>query len=130
VRRINVWRTIHAPAGVLWSLLSDLDRWPDWGPTVRSARIDGEGLMAGAHGRLTTIVGLDVGFEVTDYAEGTYWAWKVSGVPATDHTVQQLSADTCRVGFGVPWPAVGYLAVCRIALQRLETMALEETAAA
>ncbi|MBT8240105.1 MAG: SRPBCC family protein [Acidimicrobiia bacterium] len=130
MRRVSVWRTIEAPAGVLWSLLTDLDRWPDWGPTVRRARIEGENLMAGAHGTLTTIVGLDLEFEITEYSEGTYWAWKVAGLPATDHTVEQLSAQRCRVGFGVPWPAAGYLAVCQVALQRLETMALEESARA
>jgi hypothetical protein len=128
VKRINVWRTIEAPAGVLWELLTDLSRWPEWGPTVRSARLEGEGLAAGARGTVTTVVGLDLGFEITEYSEGTHWAWKVAGLPATDHSVEELSAESCRVGFGVPWPAVGYLTVCQVALHRLEAMALGEMA--
>lgn len=47
----------------------------------------------------------------------------VAGVPATDHTVESLGPDRCRVSFGAPWVAVPYLAVCRLASSRLDGLA-------
>jgi hypothetical protein len=82
----------------------------------------------GSRGTLTTVIGLDLKFEITSYSDGTYWAWKVAGLPATDHSVEELSSGRCRVGFGVPWPAAGYLPVCQLALHRLEAMAVNEVA--
>jgi uncharacterized protein YndB with AHSA1/START domain len=124
MKRLWVTADIDAPAERLWDLLTDLDAWPQWGPSVRAATIDAPALEYGARGKVTTAVGVEVPFEVTRYEPGRHWAWRVAGVPATDHVVEPLGADRCRVGFGVPWPAGAYLAVCRAALSRLETMAL------
>lgn len=124
MKRLWVTADIDAPAERLWDLLTDLDAWPRWGPSVRAATIDAPALACGARGRVTTAVGVEVPFEVTRYEPGRHWAWRVAGVPATDHVVEPLGADRCRVGFGVPWPAAAYLAVCRAALSRLENMAL------
>ena len=128
MRTVWVHREIDAPAERLWALLTDLEAWPEWGPTVRGAELRSERLEAGAVGTVTTAIGVEVGFEVTAYEEGARWAWRVAGVPATDHTVEALGANRCRVGFGVPWPAGPYLAVCQIALQRLHQLAREEAA--
>jgi uncharacterized protein YndB with AHSA1/START domain len=124
VKRLWVTADIDAPAERLWDLLTDLDAWPRWGPSVRAATIDAPALACGARGEVTTAVGVELPFEVTRYEPGRHWAWRVAGVPATDHVVEPLGADRCRVGFGVPWPAAPYLAVCRVALSRLENMAL------
>ena len=124
MKRLWVTADIDAPAERLWDLLTDLDAWPQWGPSVRAATIDAPALACGARGTVTTAVGVEVPFEVTRYEPGQHWAWRVAGVPATDHVVEPLGADRCRVGFGVPWPAAAYLAVCRAALSRLENMAL------
>lgn len=126
MKKLWVRRNIDAPASTLWELLTKPEYWPEWGPTVRRAKIDGDRLQMGARGTVTTVAGVDLRFEITDYHEGSRWAWKVGGVPATDHSVEPLGPDSCRVGFGVPWPASPYLAVCRIALARLEKMALAE----
>ena len=72
---------------------------------------------------MTTLLRVRLPFEITAHTDGTRWAWKVAGVPATDHTVQALGPERCRVGFGVPWPAAPYLAICRMALGRLESIA-------
>jgi hypothetical protein len=97
-----------------------------WGPTVRRARLLDDRLEAGARGMVTTVFGLDLPFEITDYDDGARWAWKVAGVSATVHTVEPLGSDCCRVGFGVPWPAAPYLAVCGYALARLDAIATGE----
>lgn len=128
MKRLTVWRSVGTPSPVVWGLLTNPDRWPEWGPTVRSAELDGRRLQEGARGTVTTAGGVKLPFEVTEYSEGAFWAWNVAGLPATDHRVQEDGADRCRVGFGVPWPAAAYLTVCQVALRRLEAMALDERA--
>ncbi len=116
-------RAIDAPAAELWYLLATPDEWPRWGPTVRTASVEGDELTLGSTGTVTTIAGVDLPFEVTAFDEGARWAWKVGGITATDHTVDAIGPRRCRVGFGVPWPAAPYLAVCAGALRRLDRMA-------
>lgn len=120
-----VWshRTIDAPAERVWRLLTDLDQWPRWGPSVRRADLDGDRFELGATGTITTVVGIRLGFEITAHEPGRRWAWNVAGIPATDHRIEARSDDRCRVGFGAPWPAAAYLVVLRAALGRVEALA-------
>ena len=111
------------PADSVWVLLTEPQYWPDWGPSVRSAELRAPKMQLGATGSVKTIVGLELDFEITAYEEGSRWAWKVAGMDATDHRVESLGPDRCRVGFGVGWPAAPYLAVCQVALRKLENMA-------
>lgn len=122
MKKLWTFREIDAPATDLWRLLTDPEEWPDWGLSVRSATLVGENLDRGAKGKLTTVGGIELDFEITDYEEGALWAWKVAGIPATHHTVESLGPNRCRVGFGVPWAAAPYLAVCEVALRRLDKM--------
>ncbi len=119
-------RDIDAPAERLWELLTDPVHWPSWGPSVRGASLNADRLEAGATGRVTTVLGAELGFEITWFEPGRGWGWSVAGVGATDHRVESRGPNRCRVGFGVPWPAAPYLGVCRLALQRLDTLAHEE----
>jgi hypothetical protein len=128
VKKIWIHREIDAPAEAVWELLSNPEYWPDWGPTVKRAQLQGDLIEAGAVGAVTTVMKFDLPFEITAYNDGAHWAWKVAGVEATDHTVEPLAPARCRVGFGVPWPAAPYLAVCRVAMARLEATATRETA--
>lgn len=116
-------RTIAAEPAAVWGLLVDLDAWPRWGPSVAGASLDGDRLQLGSRGTVRTAVGVSLPFEVTRFEEGRRWAWSVAGVPATDHRVRP-TAHGCEVTFGVPWWAPGYLAVCALALRRIERLAL------
>jgi uncharacterized protein YndB with AHSA1/START domain len=127
VKKLWTHREIDAPAEVLWRLLTDPTRWPEWGPSVRSAVLNGDRFDRGATGAVATAVGIELRFEVTDYREGERWAWNVAGLPATHHSVESLGSDRCRVGFGVPWVAAPYLAVCEIALRRIVEIVENET---
>ena len=124
MRRLWATAEVDAPAEQLWELLTDPDAWPRWGPSVRAATIDAPALAEGVQGKVRTAAGVELPFEVTHYVRGRHWSWKVAGVPATDHVVEPLGDHRCRVGFGVPWPAAAYLAVCRRALSQLERMAV------
>jgi uncharacterized protein YndB with AHSA1/START domain len=123
VKYLWIHREIEAPAETLWDVLTDPQQWADWGPTVAGAELRSEQFELGATGTITSIVGVEFTFEITDFDPGARWAWRVAGVPATDHTVETLGVDRCRVGFGVPWAAAAYLGVCHLALQRLERIA-------
>ncbi|MDG2027653.1 MAG: SRPBCC family protein [Acidimicrobiales bacterium] len=128
MKRLWIHRDIDAPAETVWELLTNPNKWPVWGPTVSGANLKAQSLSAGATGTVTTVLGRGLGFEVTAFEEGSRWAWKVAGIPATDHVVEHVGPDRCRVGFGVPWPAAPYLAVCRVALRRIDELASLERA--
>lgn len=73
---------------------------------------------------MRTAAGVSLPFAVTRFDDGRRWAWRVAGVTATDHRVEP-SPGGSTVTFGVPWWAPGYLAVCAIALRRIERLALD-----
>jgi len=124
MRRLYTSIEVDAPAALLWGLLVDLDLWPRWGPSVRNATVDGGVLMMGARGCVVTALGVTLPFEVTEFEPGERWTWAVGGVAATDHRVESLGVDRCRVGFGVPLVAAPYLGICRVALHRLDRLAI------
>lgn len=129
MRKIWTYQTVNASADVVWALFADPDRWADWGPSVRAARLDGDRLAQGATGTVSTVLGVDIPFEITRFEPGTRWAWKVGGIDATDHRVEPLDERSCRAGFGVPWVVAPYVAVCRLALRRITSLAEQETPA-
>ena len=123
-RMLTVGRRMAAPPESAWRVLTDLDAWPRWGPSVQRAELDGGGPLAlGSRGRVWTPVGLSLPFVVTEFERGREWAWHVAGVPATRHSVTP-DGDGCRVTFGVPIWAPAYLAVCAVALKRIEDLAV------
>lgn len=116
-------REVAAPVAVVWRLLVDTARWADWGPTVRAAEMDTPTLSAGTRGRVQTVVGLWLPFEITHFEVGRAWSWTVGGVPATGHRVEPVDELRCRAAFGVPWVATPYLRICSIALARIDALA-------
>ena len=123
LRRWHASQSIDAPASVVWGLLVDIGCWPQWGPSIRSVTCDESTLTASSRGAVHTIIGLTLPFEVTAFDDGVAWSWNVAGVPATDHTVEPLGDDRCLLTFGVPLIALPYLAVCRVALRRIDRLA-------
>jgi hypothetical protein len=124
MRMLWVSGDIDAPAGEVWGILVDPAAWALWGPSVRAAVVDGGVLRRGATGSVRTVLGITLPFEVTAFEPGRRWAWRVAGVAATDHRVEALGPDRCRVGFGVPWVAAPYLLVCRAAIIRIRRIAV------
>ena len=116
-------KLIAAPPSAVWDLLVDLDAWPQWGPTIRRARLDepNSELCLHATGTVQTSLGVAVPFVITEFEPGRHWAWRVAGVPATRHGVEALG-DVERVSISVPWWAAPYLTVCSIAVRRIDAM--------
>ncbi|WP_342743160.1 SRPBCC family protein [Mycobacterium numidiamassiliense] len=121
---LTVDRTIAAPPAAVWGLLVDLQAWPQWGPTIRSATLDQphSGLGLHATGTVQTSLLVAVPFEVTEFDSGRQWAWRVAGVPATRHRVEPLGNGS-RATIALPWWAAPYLTVCALALRRIDDMA-------
>lgn len=119
-------REIEAPAGAAWALLTEVARWPAWGPSVRGVDLDGGGRVIGlgSTGRVRPMVGPGLPFVVDAFTDvdpaQRSWSWRVAGVPATGHRVEDLGDGRCRVGFRVPAPAAPYGLVCRVALHRID----------
>lgn len=118
-----VSRTVEAPAAHAWRVLVDTTTWPKWGPSVVEVEHDGRFLGPGSTGRVRTVVGPWLNFEVNRFEEGRIWSWTVAGVQATSHKVESLGARRCRVGFEVPLFAAPYAVVCGLALQRIDRLA-------
>lgn len=119
---------VAASSDLAWDELVELARWPEWGPTVRSARLDdGSGrLSAGATGSVQTAPGLWLRFAVDRWEDAgptRTWSWRVAGVPATEHAVLTRGPDRCRVEMSVPWWATVYLGVVAIALRNIRRRA-------
>jgi hypothetical protein len=125
-RRLALSRGIDAPAEVVWSLFTDTDHWPDWGPTISAVELDDADstrIVQGTTGRIR-VAGFWLPFSITTC--GDYrWTWSVARVPATGHRVEPLGDDRCRAVFELSPLAVGYVPVCRTALRRLDRLARE-----
>lgn len=121
---VRIGRDIAAPADTVWGLLVDVDRWPQWGPSVRRAALEGGAgeLALGVRGTVWTAVGVPMPFHITAFEAGRRWDWSVAGVAATGHRVAVIPGG-CRVVFEVPWWAAPYLTVCAVALDRIDRLA-------
>jgi uncharacterized protein YndB with AHSA1/START domain len=119
-RTLEVDRRFDASAETVWDVLIDTERWPEWGPSVRSVECPDRRIRAGSRGRVETVGGLDLPFEITA-CEEYRWTWRVARIPATGHRVEPLDRG-CRCVFEIPLVAAGYAPVCRIALSRIASM--------
>ncbi|WP_372435942.1 SRPBCC family protein [Williamsia soli] len=112
-----------APAAAVWEVLVDLRAWPEWGPTVAGAELDGPGPLAlGSRGKVWTPVGVPLPFEIDEFIDGRAWGWRVAGVSATRHEVIPTRGG-CVLSFGVPVWAPAYLPVMAVALPRIARLA-------
>jgi uncharacterized membrane protein len=68
---------IAAPQALVWEVFSDVERWPEWTPSVTTLKaLDGPGLAVGSRfeikqPRLPRLV-----WEVTELVEGASWTWE------------------------------------------------------
>jgi uncharacterized protein YndB with AHSA1/START domain len=117
---------IKAPASAAWKLLTDTSRWPQWGPSLSCVESAERFIGPGSTGRVQTIFGVWLPFRVTEFVAGQRWGWEVAGIPFTGHRVESLGPDRCRVVFEVPLLATPYLAVCRLAAERIRNILEQE----
>lgn len=67
---------IDAGPEVVWSVLADVERWPEWTATMNSVRWVGTDRLAlGARARIAQPKLLDAVFEVTELEPGRSFTW-------------------------------------------------------
>lgn len=120
-RRLVVSRRVTPSPAATWRAFRDTRRWSDWGPSITAVDCEPRYIEAGTTGRVRTVGGLWLPFEVTACADGR-WTWRVARVPATGHRVE-TTPDGTVAAFEAPVLAAGYVPVCRRALRRLERVA-------
>lgn len=124
-RQLVVSRHVAADRETVWDLFVDTDRWPAWGPSVRTVDSDSRYIETGTTGRVRVPGGIWLPFEITECADYR-WTWRVARVPATGHRVRAADSG-CRPAFELPVVAAPYAPVCQRALATIETLAEENS---
>ena len=115
---------IEAPPERVWEVTRDVERWPEWTPTVTSVGLVGEGPFGlGSVARIRQPLQPESEWVVTEYAEGRRFAWETRrrGLRMTgthdlsaegSGTRNTLSLDAGGVLAALLWP------VLRLAIRR------------
>jgi uncharacterized protein YndB with AHSA1/START domain len=128
-RRVDIQTDIEAPAAIVWRIITDTALWPQWGPSVRKVRCKDRFIRSKSTGRIQTVFGIWLPFEITDFVPGAEWSWRVSGVRATSHRVETVSGHRCRLIFGIPLVAAPYGFICKIAIKRIQQLSKDKKVA-
>jgi len=123
---MQVVRTINAPLDKVWEILTDTRQWPIWGPSVCHVDSPKRYIYSGLQGRLKTIVGVWVTFEITNCEAPFFWDWKVAGFTATGHRLRKLNENKCELIFELPFAVFPYALICRQAANRIACLALQK----
>lgn len=119
VPMIKVGRIVRASANEVWDLLTDTQRWTEWGPTVRAVQSKTRYIQAGSKGHVKTTLGFWAPFVITEWTQGQYWSWRVFNIRATGHRIETIDDACCRLVFEVPLWAGPYAMICKLAANRI-----------
>jgi uncharacterized membrane protein len=92
---------IDAPAGVVWDVFSDVERWPEWTASVtRLVALDGPELALGRRFELNQPRMPKLVWEVTEISPGRSWSWQQrspGGLTVARHDVTPISDGRTQV---------------------------------
>jgi uncharacterized protein YndB with AHSA1/START domain len=125
-RRLRASVEIDAPAEKVWQLIAEFRFWTDWGPTVRRVETKSVEVAPGVTGRVQTVVGIWLPFEIAEVKPMRSWDWKVAGIKATGHEVLPISPERTRAQFTVSMYLAPYVAMLRSGLRRVKALAEAE----
>lgn len=128
MRHVRASLEVNAAADEVWRLLTEFDQWPKWGPTVVDVESEATTVAPGVTGRVKTIAGPWLPFEITEVDHGRSWTWKVTGMHATGHAIAAVGDARTLVEFSVPIAVAPYTVVLRAGLKRLKKLAELEAA--
>jgi uncharacterized protein YndB with AHSA1/START domain len=123
VRHARVSIEVGAAGEKVWRLISEFEHWPAWGPSVLAVESEAAAVEPGVTGRVKTVAGFWLPFEITAVEPGRSWNWKVAGIPATGHRVEDIGDGSSRVEFTAPIVTYPYVLVLRRGLVRLKQLA-------
>lgn len=120
---MQVSQVIRAPAVNVWGVLINTDQWSTWGPSVKDVSCSQQFISAELEGRVQTVFGIWIDFEITSFEPLSYWHWKVAGIPATGHRLKKIDDISCELIFELPLFAFPYALICRQAINRIAQLA-------
>jgi len=123
--KIVVGMVIQCSAEEAWRLLTDTQQWPCWGPSVSGVACEQRYIGPDSAGWVKTMLGFWVPFAIDEYRELRFWSWRIGRFPATGHRVIVEGETACVVAFDMPWWALPYIVVCRIALSRINRLLVQ-----
>ena len=89
------------PADTVWALLVQVERWPEWAPHIRRARLDGEGTLgAESQGQFQFWPAGSGRVHMTTWEPPHLWTWRgrVVGLPIIyHHHFEALPGPTTRL---------------------------------
>ncbi len=125
--KLSVGKRFQTPPSIIWDVITDTAKWPQWGPTVKKVEFPERFIYKGATGRVLTAFHVWLPFEILEFEIDRFWNWKVAAVTATGHRVQAIDNETCELWFEVPLVAAPYGLICRLALTRIENLLIRIT---
>jgi uncharacterized membrane protein len=119
---------IAAPAEKVWAVMTDVERWPEWTPSVTDVeRLDAGPFGIGSRARIRQPRLPAAVWTVTDAEMGRHFEWR-NATPGlktvASHRIEPQAANDCRVTLTLGW--MGLLApLVRLALGRLSSRYVE-----
>lgn len=96
---------IDAPAGVVWRVFTDVERWPEWTASVtRIVPLDGPAIEVGRRFEITQPRLPKLVWEVTEVEPGRGWTWvqrSPGGTTLARHEVIAQGTDRTLVRQGI-----------------------------
>ncbi len=124
-RLLSVGVRVRSPVEAAWTVFTDIRLWSEWGPSISGVEIEGPDFRVspGMRGRVRTIFGVTLPFEIDHVEPGRSWGWRVGGVRATGHEVEPEGPEASWITFTMPLWAFAYIPVCLWAARRIAALA-------
>ena len=85
--------TIDAPIDVVWSVFTDVERWPTWASSFTSVELVDGPMRLGAKARIRQPRLPTVVWEVTKWEPGRSWTWAATGPGARTEASHVLTVS-------------------------------------
>jgi uncharacterized membrane protein len=106
--RHEVTTTIDAPADLVWRTVKDVEKWPEWTPTMTEIQLRGDSLRAGSVASVRQPKQPARTWTVTALNEGRSFTWASAGRGlrmSADHVVtEENGSTTVRLTFDLAGP--------------------------
>ncbi|MFI7677824.1 SRPBCC family protein [Actinophytocola sp. NPDC049390] len=95
--RHEVTTTVDAPADLVWRTVKDVEKWPEWTPTMIEVDLDGDDLRSGSRATVRQPKQPVRTWTVTELTEGRSFTWTSTGRGlrmSADHVVTEENGRT------------------------------------
>jgi uncharacterized membrane protein len=120
--------TIDAPIEVVWSVFTDVERWPTWASSFTSVELIDGPMRLGAKARIRQPRLPTVVWEVTRWEPGRSWTWTATSPGArteASHVLTRSGAGTIAEQTITPSGPIGRLAAMMLRSLTRRYLAME-----